>query len=99
MPPRAEGPRDRADHPFGAPGEPRRASARFAPGAATRRLTGVPTPVGPLGPDEIDPHDPDFWDWETPAASSRTRSTAWIRATVWVVVAAFALLVIASFFR
>jgi hypothetical protein len=58
----------------------------------------VPTPVGPLGPDEIDPFDPDLWDWEA-SESPRAATSRWIRATAWVVVIAFGLLAIASLFR
>jgi hypothetical protein len=60
----------------------------------------VPTPVGPLGPDEIDPFDPDLWDWdaETPERAPRGRPS-WIRVTAWIVVVAFGLLAVASLFR
>ena len=58
----------------------------------------MPTPVGPLGPDEIDPNDPDLWDWEdrSPAGNGRA---GWIRAVAIVVVVVFGLLTIASLFR
>jgi hypothetical protein len=61
----------------------------------------VPTPVGPLGPDEIDPNDPDLWSWEAdeddgPSSGHRPR---WIRVTAYVIAAVFALAVILSFFR
>jgi hypothetical protein len=58
----------------------------------------MPTPVGPLGPDEFDPNDPDLWDWETSARSDRQWS-GWVRVTALVVVVAFGLLVIGSYFR
>ena len=58
----------------------------------------MPTPVGPLGPDEQDPDDPDLWDWDAPWPG-RAGWPAWVRATAVVVVIAFTLLVIASFFR
>jgi hypothetical protein len=58
----------------------------------------VPTPVGPLGPEEVDPNDPDLWDWNA-ASTSRGRRSGWIRATALVVVVAFGLLAIASLFR
>jgi hypothetical protein len=58
----------------------------------------VPTPVGPLGPEEIDPDDPDLWDWD--AASSRpVKHPTWIRMTAWAIAIMFALVVIASFLR
>jgi hypothetical protein len=58
----------------------------------------VPTPVGPLGPDEIDPNDPDYWDWdpETPMPLGRP---PWIRVTAWVIAIALIVFVIASFSR
>jgi hypothetical protein len=58
----------------------------------------MPTPVGPLGPDEIDPYDPDLWDWDA-ASPTNGRRRSWIRATAWIVVVAFGLLAVASFFR
>ena len=58
----------------------------------------MPTPVGPLGPDEIDPHDPDLWDWE-PAYESPRRQPRWIRITAYAIAAVFALAVILSLFR
>lgn len=58
----------------------------------------MPTPVGPLGPDEIDPNDPDLWDWD-PAPDRAPRRSSWIRVTAWVVVVAFGLLAVASLFR
>ena len=61
-------------------------------------LFAVPTPVGPLGPDEIDPHDPDLWDWDPPP-EPRPARPAWIRVTTWLVVIAFAALVVVSFLR
>ncbi len=46
----------------------------------------MPTPVGPLGPDEIDPHDPDLWDWSgDDDGYRRPRQPAWIRITAWIV--------------
>jgi hypothetical protein len=60
----------------------------------------MPTPVGPLGPDEIDPNDPDLWDWDPPStAGSSARWPVWVRATAWLVVVAFGLLVVASLLR
>ena len=60
----------------------------------------MPTPVGPLGPDEIDPNDPDLWDWDPPPSPrARMRWPVWVRATAWIVVVAFALLVVATLLR
>ena len=66
--------------------------------ANTRKLGPVPTPVGPLGPDETDPFDPDLWDWdaETP---KRGRWPGWVRVTALVVVVAFGLLRVVSLLR
>jgi hypothetical protein len=63
-----------------------------------RNLCPVPTPVGPLGPEEIDPYDPDTWDWdaETPLPTGRP---AWIRLTALVCAVILILFVIASFSR
>jgi hypothetical protein len=58
----------------------------------------VPTPVGPPGPDETDPFDPELWDWDTPAGE-RAGWPSWVRATALIVVVTFGLLVIASYFR
>jgi hypothetical protein len=58
----------------------------------------VPTPVGPLGPEEVDPYDPDLWDWDA-ESPSRPRWSGWIRLTACVVIVAFGLLAIASLFR
>jgi len=58
----------------------------------------VPTPVGPLGPDEIDPNDPDLWDWDA-ESPPRTGWSGWVRATALVVVVVFGLLTIVSIFR
>lgn len=58
----------------------------------------MPTPVGPLGPGEFDPNDPDLWDWDA-ADDERPRSAGWVRATAWIVVVTFAVLVVASFLR
>jgi len=61
----------------------------------------VPTPVGPLGPDEIDPFDPDLWDWDAAATPERERRPrpSWMRVTAWIVVVAFGLLAVASILR
>jgi hypothetical protein len=59
----------------------------------------VPTPVGPLGPDEIDPDDPDLWDWEASDDDSPPRQPRWVRITAWSIATIFAVLVIFSFFR
>jgi hypothetical protein len=58
----------------------------------------VPTPVGPLGPDEFDPNDPDLWDWDA-ASTPRAPWSGWVRATACVIVVVFGLLAIASVFR
>ena len=59
----------------------------------------VPTPVGPLGPGEFDPNDPDLWgDWED-APATRSVQSAWVRAIAVLVVVAFVALTIAAFFR
>jgi hypothetical protein len=58
----------------------------------------MPTPVGPLGPDEIDPNDPDLWDWE--AGDHRPpRPARWVRATAWIIAAVFVLALIATLRR
>jgi hypothetical protein len=61
-------------------------------------LFAVPTPVGPLGPGEFDPNDPDLWDWDPPP-EPRPGWPRWMRVTAWLVVVAFALLVVASVAR
>jgi hypothetical protein len=58
----------------------------------------VPTPVGPLGPDETDPFDPDLWDWDA-QSEPRAGWPSWVRATAWLVVVAFGVLAIASILR
>lgn len=58
----------------------------------------VPTPVGPLGPEEIDPNDPDYWDWGT-EAPMRLGRPPWIRITASVLAVILILFVIASFSR
>jgi hypothetical protein len=58
----------------------------------------VPTPVGPLGPDETDPNDPDLWDWDA-EFPARAGWPGWVRATAVVVALAFGLLAVASIFR
>ena len=58
----------------------------------------MPTPVGPLGPDEIDPNDPDYWDWE-PDSPARLEQPRWIRVTALFIAVLLALFVIASFSR
>ncbi len=67
-----------------------------------RILAGMPTPVGPLGPDEIDPNDPDLWDWsgdDDHVGRGRSQQPAWIRITAWVIGALLVLALIASTFR
>ena len=60
----------------------------------------MPTPVGPLGPDEIDPNDPDYWDWDAEAeAPLRLGRAPWIRVTAAVAAIVLVLFVIASFSR
>jgi hypothetical protein len=58
----------------------------------------VPTPVGPLGPDEIDPNDPDLWDWDA-SAPARSPQPRWIRLTALIVVFAFGLFALATLLR
>ena len=58
----------------------------------------MPTPVGPLGPDEIDPHDPDLWDWNA-GDDMPPRSARWVRVTAWVIAVVFVLAVIATLLR
>jgi hypothetical protein len=58
----------------------------------------VPTPVGPLGPEEIDPNDPDLWDWDAEAPMPLGRP-AWIRITASVIALILVVFVIASFSR
>jgi len=58
----------------------------------------MPTPVGPLGPDEIDPNDPDLWTWD--ADDDRpSRQPRWIRVTAYGIAAVFALVFILSILR
>jgi hypothetical protein len=59
----------------------------------------VPTPVGPLGPDEIDPFDPDLWDWDAAAPEHARRRPTWITVTAVIVIVAFGLLAVASILR
>ena len=58
----------------------------------------MPTPVGPLGPDEIDPHDPDLWDWDAEDDSPR-RQPRWIRLTAWFIATVFVFAVVVSLLR
>jgi hypothetical protein len=58
----------------------------------------MPTPVGPLGPDEIDPNDPDLWDWDPPSPA-RAGWPAWIRITAWAIAVILIVFVIAAFVR
>jgi hypothetical protein len=58
----------------------------------------VPTPVGPLGPDEIDPNDPDYWDWDA-QSSARAGTPRWMRVTALLLAVVLVLFVIASFSR
>jgi len=58
----------------------------------------MPTPVGPLGPDEVDPNDPDLWDWSAPD-DSLPRHAGWIRVTAWAIAGVFALIAIATLLR
>jgi hypothetical protein len=59
----------------------------------------MPTPVGPLGPGEFDPNDPDLWDgWEDESPTRAARS-GWIRAIALLVVVVFGLLTIVALFR
>ncbi|HTD50310.1 MAG TPA: hypothetical protein VK771_06920 [Acidimicrobiia bacterium] len=58
----------------------------------------MPTPVGPLGPDEIDPNDPDLWDWDA-ASPARVRSPIWVRLTALTIAVILVAFVIASFAR
>jgi hypothetical protein len=58
----------------------------------------VPTPVGPLGPDEIDPNDPDLWDWEGNDEAPR-RQPLWIRVTAYAIAAVFALVIVLTVLR
>ena len=80
-------------------------SARLSPSiggsisVASPTLAFVPTPVGPLGPGEFDPNDPDLWgDWED-APTTRGVHSPWVRAVAVVVVVAFVALTIAALFR
>jgi hypothetical protein len=58
----------------------------------------VPTPVGPLGPEEIDPNDPDLWDWDPdPESPSRAVWPLWIRFTALAVAGLLVVFVIAAF--
>jgi len=56
----------------------------------------VPTPVGPLGPDEIDPNDPDLWDWDAESPSP-ARWPPGVRLTALLAVVVLIVFVIASF--
>ncbi len=58
----------------------------------------MPTPVGPLGPEEIDPDDPDLWDWDA-EFPGRTGWPGWVRVTALLIAVVFGLLAIASLFR
>ena len=58
----------------------------------------MPTPVGPLGPGEIDPNDPDLWDWGAGDESPK-RQPLWIRVTAYSIAAVFALVVILRVIR
>ena len=58
----------------------------------------MPTPVGPIGPDEIDPNDPDYWDWDA-EAPLRTGRALWIRLTAALGVILLVVFVVASFSR
>jgi hypothetical protein len=58
----------------------------------------VPTPVGPLGPDEYDPNDPDLWDWSAEEESPRRRSR-YLRVIAWLIAAVFALVVVINVVR
>jgi hypothetical protein len=57
--------------------------------------------VGPLGPDEIDPNDPDLWDWsgDYDDDGSRPRQAPWIRITAWVIAIVLAIALVASLLR
>ena len=60
----------------------------------------MPTPVGPLGPEEIDPNDPDYWDWDTAAeAPLRLGRAPWIRVTAAVAAIVLVVFVIAASVR
>jgi hypothetical protein len=58
----------------------------------------VPTPVGPLGPDEFDPNDPDLWDWNVDDDAPR-RQPRWIRITAWSIAAMFVVVIVVSVLR
>jgi hypothetical protein len=58
----------------------------------------MPTPVGPLGPDEIDPDDPDLWDWSA-GDDAPKRQPRWVRITAYSIALIFALFVVLSYFR
>ncbi|HWS45469.1 MAG TPA: hypothetical protein VN636_06385 [Acidimicrobiia bacterium] len=58
----------------------------------------MPTPVGPLGPDEIDPNDPDLWDWNARDELPRRRPR-WIRVTAWAIAGLFVIVVFVNAFR
>ena len=58
----------------------------------------MPTPVGPLGPDEFDHNDPDLWDWDPEPDVPVTRP-AWLRVTAWIIAFVLAIVVIAAVFR
>jgi hypothetical protein len=55
----------------------------------------VPTPVGPLGPGEIDPNDPDLWNWDDDdGGSSPRRQPLWIRVTAYSIAAVFVIVIV-----
>lgn len=58
----------------------------------------MPTPVGPLGPEEIDPNDPDLWDWDA-ASPSRARWPIWVRVTAFTIAVILVVFMIAAFSR
>jgi hypothetical protein len=64
-------------------------------------MVHMPTPVGPLGPDEIDPNDPDLWDWsgDYDDDDARPRQAPWIRITAWVIAIVLAIALVASLLR
>jgi hypothetical protein len=57
--------------------------------------------VGPLGPDEIDPNDPDLWDWSGNYDDDdpRPRRAQWIRVTAGLIAIVLAIALIASLLR
>ena len=58
----------------------------------------MPTPVGPLGPDEIDPNDPDLWDWDATASPPAARPV-WLRVTAGLAVVLLIAFVLSSLIR